>query len=348
MANAFRKRLPWRGDLIIAIDGKLLARAKAALEEKRRNNEEQYERRLVRAYARAPRIRALDAEIRATISDLIGIALGSSCGMHAEDIRLRNLELQEQRRSELLRAGFLESYLDDEYMCPDCNDTGYVRTEICDCLMELYKDEQRESLSNLFKLGSETFDSFDLSYYDDMPSPDTGRSPRQSMEIIYEICVEYARKFGKDSMNLFFNGTPGLGKTFLSACIARVVAENGFSVVYDMASSVFAKFEDAKFLRTDDPEEVRGEVRRYLECDLLIFDDLGTEMTTTFTTSALYEIINTRLITGKKTIVNSNLAIYELRRRYSEQIMSRLEGEYQVLTFRGDDIRRKRNIMSRS
>jgi len=292
-----------------------------------------------------PRIRALDAEIRATMSDLIGAALDSGSAAQAEGIRLRNLELQKQRRSELIRAGFSDSYLDDEYMCPKCHDTGYVHTRMCECLMELYKNEQRESLSNLFKLGGETFDSFNLSYYDDMPAPDTGGSPRQSMEIIYEICVEYARKFGAKSMNLFFNGAPGLGKTFLSACIARVVAENGFSVVYDMASSVFAKFEDAKFMRVGDPEEARNEVGRCLECDLLILDDLGTEMATAFTTSALYEIINTRLVTGKKTIVSSNLAIHELRRRYSGQIMSRLEGEYQVLTFRGDDIRKKRNNM---
>ena len=321
----------------------MLARAKTALEEKRRKNEELLERRLERVYARVPRIRVLDAEIRTTMSDLVGIALGASNNGPIEDIRLRNLDLQEQRRSELIRAGFSDNYLDEENVCPICHDTGYIRTEMCDCLIELYKNEQRQSLSSLFKLGDETFDSFNLSYYDDKRAPDTGISPRRSMEIIYETCVEYARKFGKKSMNLFFNGAPGLGKTFLSACIARVVAENGHSVVYDTASSIFAKFEDAKFLRTDDPTEARAEVKRCLECDLLILDDLGTEMTTAFTISALYELINTRLVTSKKTIVSSNLTIHELRRRYSEQIMSRLEGEYQVLTFRGDDIRRKRN-----
>jgi DNA replication protein DnaC len=213
-------------------------------------------------------------------------------------------------------------------------------------LTELYKKEQRESLSSLLKLRAETIDSFDLTYYDDKPAQDTGISPRRNMEIIYETCVEYARKFGRKAMNLFFNGAPGLGKTFLSACIARVVAENGYSVVYDMAASVFSKFEDAKFSRTEDPEETRREIKRYLECDLLILDDLGTEMTTAFTVSALYEIINTRLVTSRKTIVNSNLTMDELRRRYSEQIMSRIEGEYQVLTFRGDDIRKKKNFTS--
>jgi len=290
-------------------------------------------------------------QIRETMSDLVNIALGSVSSMQAGEIRKRNLELQELRREEIIRAGFTASYADDDYLCPECRDTGYIRTEICACLMELYQIEQRESLSSLFKLGNETFDSFDLSYYDDKPAPDTGVSPRRSMEIIYETCVEYARKFNAKSMNLFFNGAPGLGKTFLSACIARVVSESGHSVIYDTAASVFAKFEDAKFLRADDPatavlkEEARAEVKRYLECELLILDDLGTEMTNVFIISALYELINTRLLTYKKTIVSSNLAIYELRQRYSEQIMSRLEGEYQVLTFRGDDIRRKRNVI---
>jgi len=323
----------------------LLARAKAALDEKRRAKDERYERRLDSVYARAPRVRALDMQIMETMSDLVGVALGAVSAEPIEDIRRRNLELQEQRGAEIRRAGFPDGFLSDDYMCARCNDTGYIRMEMCGCLTELYKAEQRESLSNLLKLGDETFDSFDLSLYDDKPSPDTGISPRRSMEIIYETCVEYARKFSVKSMNLFFNGAPGLGKTFLSACIARVVSENGHSVVYDMASTVFSKFEDAKFSRSDDADESRSEIKRYLECDLLILDDLGTEMTTVFTVSALYELINTRLVAGRKTIVNSNLTLYELRRRYSEQIMSRLEGEYQVLIFRGDDIRRKRNSL---
>ena len=327
----------------MALDGKLLALAKASLEKKRKINDELFERRLEKAYERAPLIRALDAEIKATMLSLVSAALLPDGSERVEDIRLRNIELQEQRRSELLRAGFPESYLDDGYMCPNCRDTGYAGTKICACLTELYKEAQRESLSNLFKLGDETFDSFDLSYYDDTLAPDTGVSPRRSMEIIYETCVEYARKFGKKSMNLFFNGAPGLGKTFLSACIARVVADGGHSVVYDMTSSVLSKFADAKLSRSDDSEDARSEVRRYLGCDLLILDDLGTEMTTAFTISALYEIINTRLVTGRKTIVSSNLTLHELRNRYSEQIKSRIEGEYQVLTFRGDDIRKKKN-----
>jgi len=330
---------------IIAIDGKILARARTVLEEKRRQKDKDLEDRIRRVYARAPRIRELDMELRKTMSDLIGVALGSDNAQRIEDIRLRNAGLQQERRSEIISAGFPEDFCDEKPLCPKCNDTGYINTKMCQCLTRLYKDEQRASLSSLFKLGNERFENFDITYYDDIPSRDTSLSPRRSMEVVYETCAEYARKFGEKSMNLFLNGAPGLGKTFLSACIARVVADNGYSVVYDMAASIFAKFEDAKFQRTDNIEKTRDETKRYLECDLLIIDDLGTEMTTAFTISTLYEIINTRLLTGRKTVVNSNLTLNELKRRYSEQIMSRLEGEYQVLTFYGDDIRKKKNML---
>jgi len=281
-------------------------------------------------------------ELRLTMTELVGAALGADASLHIDNIRKKNLQLQEERKHELSHAGFLEDYLDAEYICSKCHDSGYIDSKMCNCFKAIYEQEQRASLSNLFKLGEETFDNFDLSYYDDTPTSDTGISPRHSMEVVYEYCVEYARKFGNKSMNLFFIGAPGLGKTYLSACIARVVADNGFSVVYDMATSIFSKFEDAKFSRTDDFEGARNETKRYLECDLLIIDDLGTEMTTQFTISALYEIINTRLVTARKTLVSSNLTLAELHRRYCEQIMSRLEGEYQVLTFYGDDIRKKR------
>ena len=330
----------------MALDGKILARARTVLEDKRRQKEELLGQRLENVYSKVPRVRELDIELRATMAQLVGVALGVDVSSKIEDIRTRNLELQKQRQDEIIKAGFPENYLDDGYMCPKCRDTGYEDTIMCSCLEVIYKEEQNNSLSNLFKLGNETFESFNLTFYNATPAPDTGISPRRIMEDIYQLCVEYARKFGKKSVNLFFNGAPGLGKTFLSACIARVVADNGFSVVYDMAASVFAKFEEVKFTRAGDPEETRvevkkarDEIKRYLECDLLIIDDLGTEMTTVFTISALYEIINIRLVTGRKTLINSNLTLDELRRRYSEQIMSRLEWEYQLLTFYGTDIR---------
>ena len=137
-----------------------------------------------------------------------------------------------------------------------------------------------------------------------------------------------------------FDISLGLGKTFLSACIARTVSESGFSVVYDTAANVFAQFEARKFQRdSQDGQEAKDETRRYLNCDLLILDDLGSELTTQFTQSALYELVNTRLVGEKQTVISSNLSMEDVARRYSPQIASRLEGEYHVLHFFGDDIR---------
>ena len=161
------------------------------------------------------------------------------------------------------------------------------------------------------------------------------------MELTYDVCLNYARKFESCLFrNLLMSGAPGLGKTFLSACIARAVSEHGYSVVYDTAGNIFAQFEAKKFLRDSaDGQDARDETRRYLNCDLLIVDDLGSELTTQFTQSALYELINTRLVAEWHTVISTNLSLEEIARRYNPQIASRIEGEYHVLHFFGDDIR---------
>jgi DNA replication protein DnaC len=157
------------------------------------------------------------------------------------------------------------------------------------------------------------------------------------MVMVEKICRNYATRFSKYLIhNLFLTGDPGLGKTFLSACIARVVSDAGFSVVYDTAVSIFSQFEDAKFGRGEDADAA---VERYLSCDLLILDDLGSELTSTMSQSALYTIINTRLISDKHTVISSNLSMDAVRKRYQPMIASRLEGEYRELTFVGQDIR---------
>ena len=157
------------------------------------------------------------------------------------------------------------------------------------------------------------------------------------MEIIYDACAGYAHQFGRKPANLLLFGAPGLGKTFLSAAIAREVSGEGYSVVYDTAAHIFERFEMQKFGREEGAE---SDVERILGCDLLILDDLGTEMTTAFVQSALYQIINTRLMERKSTILSTNLMPGEIARRYSAQIASRIEGEYQMLPFFGEDIRK--------
>ena len=180
-----------------------------------------------------------------------------------------------------------------------------------------------------------------LDYYSPLPWPGESLSPRENMEFIFDVCSSYARKFGRFYFrNLFLTGAPGLGKTFLSACIARTVSESGFSVVYDTAVNIFTRFEEQKFARDKlEAGEAKDETRRYLGCDLLILDDLGSELSTPFVQSALYTLINTRLTADKRTVISSNLTMDQVRARYTPQIASRLEGEYRVLPFYGEDIR---------
>ena len=208
---------------------------------------------------------------------------------------------------------------------------------MCACLRSYYAREQIAELSHMLDIGSQSFDTFRLDYY----STDRGglpRSPREAAQRNLEICQSFARDFRPGKQNLLLFGAPGLGKTFLSACIARVVSEDGFSVVYDTAGHIFSQFEAAKF-RRDDVDEPDESVERCMACDLLILDDLGSEMTTQFVQSALYELLNTRLVEGRRTVISSNLTMEEAARRYSPQVASRLMGEYHVLEFFGDDIR---------
>ena len=191
-----------------------------------------------------------------------------------------------------------------------------------------------------FQLGAgrESFDRFRLDYYPAEYDPDLGTSPREIMKKVYERAVRYAQSFAPGARSLLFSGATGLGKTFLSACIARTVADRGYSVCYVSAEALFADFEQQKFR----PREGEDVTRKYLACDLLILDDLGTEMVTSFSVSALYQLINTRLNSAKPTIISTNCTMDELERKYGPQIMSRLEGEYLLLTFHGRDIRLQR------
>ena len=327
----------------MAYEAAVLRRATQRLEEGRKRREEDLDRRRREIYAQLPRVAEIDRELRGTILEIISASLrqGSDPVPAIGVIRDKNLDLQAERVRLLEENGYPADALDGRPACPKCGDTGWVGARMCDCLKQLCAQEQIAQLSRLLPLGEQSFDAFSLDYYSPLPWPGEALSPRENMEFIYEVCLNYAQKFGKFYFrNLFLTGAPGLGKTFLSACIARSVSENGFSVVYDTAVSIFTRFEEQKFSRDRlDAEEARDETRRYLNCDLLILDDLGSELTTPFVQSALYTLVNDRLMSERRTVISSNLSMDEVRRRYSGQTASRLEGEYRVLPFYGEDIR---------
>ena len=324
----------------------VLRRAQARLSRRREERQARQEEQRRQVYAQLPRVAEIDGLLRRTMAQVIAAALREGGDPTAEvaDIRRKNQSLQRERAELLAGHGFSADALDDKPLCAKCGDSGWVGSDMCDCLKVLCAQEQIKELSQLLDLGEQSFGTFDLGFYSPEVWPAWGRSPRENMEKVLKICRDYAQNFGRYYFNnLFLSGSTGLGKTFLSACIARTVSENGFSVVYDTAGEVFARFEAQKFSRDEeDAREARDDTRRYLKCDLLILDDLGSELTTPFVQSALYQLVNSRLTAEKRTVISSNLTMDDVRLRYTPQIASRLEGEFRVLPFFGEDIRLQR------
>ena len=324
----------------MAYSAEVLKRARARLAEARADRESENRQHLEEAYDRVPRLREIDRQLRLTMA-MAAQAVFASGGDVQEAMNAakeKNLALQEERR-QLLKAHFEEGYLDEAPICDRCGGTGYMGSTMCECLTELCRQEQKKELTFL-SAGQERFEQFRADYYPDRIDPTYGVSIRTIMEKTFQTCKRYAYSFSEKSPNLLFSGDTGLGKTFLSACIARTVADTGHSVVYESAGHLFAKLERAKF---EGSEESRQDAAKYTACDLLIVDDLGTEMAGQFVTSALYTLINDRLLERKPTIISTNLTVEDLTRRYSPQIVSRLRGSYVRVPFLGDDIRVKKN-----
>ncbi|MCI8539738.1 MAG: ATP-binding protein [Oscillospiraceae bacterium] len=323
----------------MAYDPNVFRRANARLEARRAERSAALKERREEIYAALPRVQDIDRQLQETVRQAIVSALrqGTDPAPAIAVLRDRNLSLQRERDSLLSAHGYAAGGLDETPFCPRCADSGWRGTSMCSCLKRLCQEEQIKELTSLLGLKNQSFDTFDLDCYSSLPWPGQPLPPRENMELVRDTCYHYAARFRHTEIrNLFFHGAPGLGKTFLSACIAKEVSEQGFSVVYDTASNVFAQFEARKFDR--DPDAA-GDTRRYLSCDLLLLDDLGTEMTTPFVQSALYSLINARLVDDRCTVVSSNLSMEQVRQRYSAQVASRLEGEYHSMFFYGDDIR---------
>ena len=315
----------------------IVLRARRALEERRDAWEQQRRQQQALIYSRLPQVEKLDRQMQLTMTKAVMAALsGDTDGAFAQ-AREENRAL-EARRQEWIAEEFGPDFQEVPPLCPHCGGSGYVGSRMCSCLEELCRQEQRRELSALTQ-GGESFAGFDLNYYSDKIDSRLGFSHRRIMEKTLDTCRRYAREFVPGAKSMLFSGATGLGKTFLSACIAGEVADRGYSVRYESAAHLFDKLEKAKF--SSDPQ-AQEESEKLTRCDLLIIDDLGTEMPNQFTKSALYLLINDRLLDRKSTIISTNLSSDQISERYTPQIASRLLGAYQRVAFVGEDIRLKK------
>jgi len=314
------------------LDGKILRKALDRFDHINAERELAQTALRERIFSRLPQAFELDRKIRLASTDLATLVLK---GGNIDEIARNNMRYQSELAELLAKNGYSPDALDEIPHCKLCGDRGYIFTEPCECLMKLYREEQRKELSMLLKIGEQTFETFRLTYY-------PAGQIRNIMETIYREAVNYAKTFSLGSRSLFMTGNPGLGKTFLSSCIAKEVSEQNFSVVYETAIGLTGTMNKLQFSRQND-EELQSIAERYLKCDLLILDDLGTEMRTAFTISAVYDVLNSRLLAKRPTIVNSNFNAEQIAYEYSPQIASRLDGEFQKWTFYGSDIRQIRS-----
>ncbi len=292
-------------------------------------------------YERFPKIRMLDESISEKslrhAEQIYGLLGGQDSGPSdpvevLKDLRLELLKLREEKETLLQKAGYPADFLDMHYACPDCQDTGYIGRKKCHCFRReeirlLYSSSRLETV-----LSEENFSTLSFEVYDE--------EQKKIMPAIIHTCKEFVNTFSDAFRNLHFYGPVGTGKTFLSNCIARELLEQGYSVIYFTAFQFFELFSPGNYGSARGSEEPDA----LLESDLLILDDMGTELSNTFTVSRLFQILNERALRRKSTILSTNLSPRDFRDIYSERVFSRITSSYTLVKFSGSDIRIRKKI----
>ncbi len=311
----------------------------ALLASRRENAERLAESRKRELCEKIPAIADINREISATIPRLLtlGIEGGADYEEKAQALHTLHESLVDKKRALMVQAGYAPDYDLPQYFCKQCSDTGNNEGKICQCVKEA-KAKHAYYTSGLGKaLEKQSFATLDTRYYTGTTSH--GHSVKGIMVNLVEYCKDYAASFAPGAENLLMIGSSGLGKTHIASSIGKVVIDKGYSVVYESAGKLLDCFEAERFGKS-----ANVDTERFLSCDLLIIDDLGTEFVTQFTLSVLFTVLNHRIINGKTTIVTTNLGFAEIENNYKERIYSRLRGDYKPLIFCGEDIRRTKRI----
>ncbi len=289
-------------------------------------------------YEKIPRIKEIDDEVKDAGRTQAKKRIRGE--KFSKDEFLKYMAALRDEKTALLKAnGYPEDYMELTYTCEKCHDTGYINgTEKCSCYLQAATNLLYNQSGLADVLEKENFDTLSFEYYSRDPKDAVrGRTVYENMTMIVESCKKYVAEFPKKKENLFFTGQAGCGKTFLSHCIAKALMDERFSVVYVTAKQLFELFADETFNRDDDGG---ADLTQYIfESDLLIIDDLGTEVANSFTNSSFFSCVNEREARGKGTIISTNLSLANIRDKYSDRIYSRILGGYKCFNFYGQDIR---------
>ena len=285
----------------------------------------------------APEIAAVNSQLINTSVELSKAIMNKNNNVKEaiEKIKEENLKSQKIIKILLKDFGFPKDYLDLHYTCEKCNDTGYVKGIRCECFNELLKKYAVKEINRNSNIKLEDFSDFNINFYPNIIDETTGIISRNKMLGIYNSCKEYTNKFTTNSPSLFFNGKTGLGKTFLSSAIAKELLQKGYNVAFDTTQNFLRAIENEHFGRVVNTDTLQT----LIDADLVILDDLGSEFSSPFYSSAFYNIINTRLNKEIPTIISSNYTIDELNAKYNDRIISRLTGMFSWMIFIGNDIR---------
>ncbi|MDD2978453.1 MAG: ATP-binding protein [Hespellia sp.] len=313
-------------------------------EQKQLKSRNELNEHFAQVYAKSPQFKSLDESIsRLAVQHGKKLLNGDSNAVSA--LKEELADLRERKEMLLTAAGFPADYLESVYTCPDCKDTGYIGNQKCHCFKKAII-ELLYTQSNLKEvLKKENFDTFSFDYYSQ--NHIDPKSKRSSLDIIksaYSTCQEFVKSFGAEFHNLFLYGDTGVGKTFLSNCIAKELIDRTYSVIYFSAPELFNTFAKSTFEKNVDAAAMNEYI---YDCDLLIIDDLGTELTNSFVTSQFFACINERLLSKRSTIISTNLSLESLVDLYTERTFSRITSNYTMLRITGDDIRIKKKLMNR-
>ncbi len=317
----------------------------AIIEERKENRRREIEKRRREVFAKAPKIQEIEESLDRFGIRMLNLIASGECDSESATSKIiaENKAFAQERNRLLAQAGFECNYLDVPPQCAKCEDSGFVGGKLCSCVQSKITRMALREANLSENLTGHTFENFKLSYYSDEYVKEYGCSPRENMEAILEDCKSFVENFDKTDENLLFCGSCGLGKTFLSSAIANELIKRGTDVLYISSNALFPILEDMHFGRSVD-EGAQYIVKKINDCELLILDDLGSEFVTQFTSAELFRIINTRLNSGKKMIISTNLNRNMIQNTYNERIASRITGGFSMLEFLGEDIRRIKKL----